>query len=958
MTAINKSERLEKLRKLVDKFYGNLSQYTEKNYKETRLRMDFVDQFFELFDWDISNKEGVIEEFRDVIIEDNLEISGTQNYPDYTFRIGNEPVFFVETKKPSIFLKESIDPAYQVRRYGYTAKRKISILTDFQEFAIYDTRIKPGKNDKASVARLFYCTYEEYEKNWDFLYGLFSKDAIKKGSINNYVGSGTKKGYSEVDKDFLKLIEEWRSELAKNIAKNNKKTDLYGINMAVQKIIDRIIFLRICEEKGIEQFENLRHIGNDKRVYENLVLYFDKANKKYNSELFKPNEAINSLNIDDDVFEKIIKGLYYPECPYAFSVLPVEILGNIYEQFLGKTIRLTESHMAKIEEKPEVRKAGGVYYTPKYIVDYIVKNTVGEKVKGLTPKEIKELKIVDPACGSGSFLLGAYTYLLNYHLAYYAKKENLSKALKNEVIYLAKKDSYKLTIKEKQNILLNNIFGVDIDAQAVEVTKLSLMLKLLEGESDESAGNLFKFSDTKLLPTLSDNVKCGNSLIGSDFYKDKNLSLFGNDEMKKINIFDWQKEFPEIFKAGGFDCVIGNPPYVLSREHLSDIEKQYFSRTYKTLREKPNTFIMFMERAMSSLSRDGKFSFIVPNSWLTIESGQLLRKLILSDYNLEFLLDILYEVFDGAKVETTIFQVDRSKNSKGETKCKKVFFPFEIISKEYVEYSQRDWLAGSDTYKIHIPENISLDKVSSKLIHSSGMVGKFFDVKTGLQAYEQGKGVPKQSLEDVKNRIYDYDYKYDKNTYPYIEGKNCGRYYSSFDGKYLRYGNWLSQPRKLNIFSRKRILIREITGKPPRCILGCYSDKLLLNNKSILNILDFYDNDDNLKILLAQLNSRLFSVFYKNRAIKSSRRLFPKIVIKDLNGFPCMLNVNKSVENKLIQYVDQMLETQKKYHSAKSETDKRHYQQKIEILDKQIDELVYELYGLTEAEIRVVEGEK
>jgi len=229
----DKTTKLEELRELVDKFRNNISQFTDKSYKEPRLRQDFVDEFFKLLDWDISNKECAIEEFRDVVIEDNLEISGTQKYPDYTFRIGNEPVFFVETKKPFVDIKGDIDPAHQVRRYGYTAKRKISLLTDFHEFAIYDTRIKPGKNDKASVARLFYCTYDEYEKNWDFLYGLLSKEAVKKGSINDYVGKGTKKGTSEVDKDFLKLIENWRSELAKNIAKNNKKTEIDAINMAV-----------------------------------------------------------------------------------------------------------------------------------------------------------------------------------------------------------------------------------------------------------------------------------------------------------------------------------------------------------------------------------------------------------------------------------------------------------------------------------------------------------------------------------------------------------------------------------------------------------------------------------------------------------------------------------------------------------------------------------------------------
>ena len=291
-------------------------------------------------------------------------------------------------------------------------------------------------------------------------------------------------------------------------------------------------------------------------IYYRLNNLFITANNKYNAGLFKPEKWLIDLIIDDKVLISIIRGLYYPECPYEFSILPIEILGNIYEQFLGKTIKfrnVKDGHTAIIEEKPEVRKAGGVYYTPQYIVNYIVENTIGTLLNGrfkssvqnapMSPDEISALSMRS-ACGSGSFLVGAYQYLLNYHLDYWTNPKNLKKALKEEKIYQVSKDSYKLTIEEKQKILINNIYGVDIDPQAVEVTKLSLYLKLLENESKESEGYLFKHSDFKLLPSLDDNIKCGNSLIGSDFYKDKDLSLFGNEEMRKVNVFDWEKEFP------------------------------------------------------------------------------------------------------------------------------------------------------------------------------------------------------------------------------------------------------------------------------------------------------------------------------------------------------------------------------------------------------------------------------
>ncbi|HOV14468.1 MAG TPA: type I restriction endonuclease, partial [Spirochaetota bacterium] len=537
-------DKIEKLKKLVTQFKNNITIYKSSNYDEANTRVDFIDKFFELLDWDVRNDEDKSEAYRDVVREDKVEIEGKQKAPDYSFRIGGVRKFFVEAKKPSVNIKEDIDPSFQVRRYGYTAKLPLSILTDFEEFAIYDTRIKPAQTDKSSVARVFYCNYEEYEKYFDFIYNTFSKKAIEKGSFDKYiVENKNKKGTTEIDKDFLDLINGWRNELARNIALRNSTINIHELNYAVQIIIDRLIFLRIAEDRNIENYGMLQEAAAKPEIYKTLTAIFKKADEKYNSNLFKVNDLIINLDVDDKILKAIIKTLYYPDCPYEFSILGIEILGNIYEQFLGKTIRLTEGHQAKVEEKPEVRKAGGVYYTPQYIVDYIVENTIGnmlnrrllvpsstegkssvQKELPMTPDEIsgnnglKPIAILDPACGSGSFLLGAYDYLLKYHLNYWTNDKNIKKALKEEKIYKLHENHYKLTIEEKQKILTNNIYGVDIDNQAVEVTKLSLLLKLLEDENKESSVSLFKHSDLKLLPNLENNIKCGNSLIGSDFY--------------------------------------------------------------------------------------------------------------------------------------------------------------------------------------------------------------------------------------------------------------------------------------------------------------------------------------------------------------------------------------------------------------------------------------------------------
>ena len=654
-------EKLQKLHELTDQFKTNFIQYKNTNYDEANTRVDFIDKFFELLDWDVRNKLGFSEDYRDVVREDKVIIQGKPKAPDYSFRIGKERKFFVEAKKPSVNIKKDIAPAYQVRRYGYTAKVPLSILTDFEEFAVYDTRIKPSQNDKASVARIFYCTFDEYEKNFEFIYNTFAKNSILKGSFDRYVKANkNKRGTSEVDNEFLKLIENWRNNLAKNIALRNKNLSIYNLNTAVQKTIDKIIFLRIAEDRNMETYGTLQNLTKLENIYENLVKIFIKADKKYNSGLFQKSKWLNELQIDDKILKKIIQEIYYPKCPYELSIMPIETLGNIYEQFLGKIIRLTPSHQAKVEEKPEVKKAGGVYYTPQYIVEYIVKNTVGEKISNKSPDNINEIKILDPACGSGSFLVGTYQYLLDHRLKFYTEKKNIKTALKKGIIYQVDAETFRLSIAEKKSILLNNIFGVDIDKQAVEVTKLSLLLKLMENENSEYSDSLFKHSDLKILPNLSDNIKCGNSLIGSDFYDNTQIDLFDDAEIRKINVFDWEDEFSEIFANGGFDAVIGNPPWV-DIKGLDKTQVQYYFSKYQSTVNRINLYAIFVEKSLQILKTKGSFGFIIPNSILYQSSYEKLRKIILKNFTISNLIRLPDNTFVGVKAESLVLIIDYKK---------------------------------------------------------------------------------------------------------------------------------------------------------------------------------------------------------------------------------------------------------------------------------------------------------
>ncbi|MBK8883259.1 MAG: N-6 DNA methylase [Bacteroidales bacterium] len=404
---IDKSTAWKRINELVYRFGDQYDSYMLAGYNETMTRRDFIDPFFKSLGWDIDNEEGYAEAYREVIHEDKLNIGGATKAPDYSFRlVGGKRLFFVEAKKPSVIVKEDIHPSYQVRRYGWSAKHPISIITDFEEFAIYDCTTKPDPRDKPSVARIKYLTFRDYQKEFDFIWETFSKEHVLRGSFDKFIQSDThKKGTASVDKEFLESLDKWRTYLAVNISWNNKNLTEDEINFAVQQTIDRIIFLKNCRRQAYRTIWSLKHPLNHGQFYANLFDVFHKADDKYNSGLFdlKKDRISKSLIIENKVIKTIINELYYPECPYEFSVLPVEILGSVYEQFLGKIIRITPAHHAKIEEKPEVKKAGGVYYTPQYIVDYIIKNTVGKLIEGKTPAEISPLKVVDPACGSGSF---------------------------------------------------------------------------------------------------------------------------------------------------------------------------------------------------------------------------------------------------------------------------------------------------------------------------------------------------------------------------------------------------------------------------------------------------------------------------------------------------------------------------------------------------------------------------
>lgn len=628
---------------LVERFDRNIEAYKQGTFNETQVRREFIDPLFELLEWDMTNKQGFAEAYKDVIHEDAIKIGGggTTKAPDYCFRIGGQRKFFLEAKKPAVNVKDDPGAAFQLRRYAWSAKLPLSILTDFEEFAVYDCRTKPAPTDKSSVARILYFTYKDYPVKWREIVDIFAKSSILKGSFDKFADSTKKmRGTAEVDESFLTDIENWRESLAKNIALRNPTISQPALNFAVQQTIDRVIFLRICEDRGVEAYGTLRDLTQGGNTYEKLAKWFVQCDEKYNSGLFHFKKAANrpsspdsltlQLKIDDKPLKDILGRLYYPESPYEFSVISSEILGQVYEQFLGRVIVLNAKHQAVIEEKPLVKKAGGVVYTPDFVVKYLVRNTLGallDEKKDLKPETqlefAKSLKIIDPACGSGSFLLEAFQYLLDWFLRFY--QENMPKS---KAIYKTEEDVWKLGTELRKQILVNSIFGLDIDSQAVEVTKLSLLLKTLEGERQ------LKLYQKHILPDLGDNIKCGNSLIDSGI---AGLGVNGK-VLEEVNPFDWPVEFSEQIKTGGFDVIIGNPPYI-RYQLLHKDTFEYLDKNYATAHGNYDIYGLFIERGLKLLSKRGKLGFIVPNKFFNVDYGEPLRKLLAEKPQIESLVN-------------------------------------------------------------------------------------------------------------------------------------------------------------------------------------------------------------------------------------------------------------------------------------------------------------------------------
>jgi len=664
-----KAQSKEQLELLVSAFEAGYKNFKSSQYKEAQLRNDFINPLLKIFGWDVDNENGKTQYLRDVIQEEELdvEVEGQEELmkknPDYTLRIDGNRKVFVEAKKLAIDIIDGDKPAFQTRRYGWNANLGISILTNFEYLVFYDCRVKPTVSDKAMVARFKVFHYKDFVTAFDNLHNLLSCASVANGYLDTMFSVNTKDTVT-FDSYFLDQIEKWRRKLAEEILTNNRKLNGEDINFLVQRLLNRIIFLRICEDRNIEKFETLKKI----QTYDQLKALFKQSDEKYNSGLFDFIEDNFSMNIvvDSSLLLEIFSQLYYPESPYDFAVVDPSILSQIYERYLGSKITITAKNQAEIIEEPEVTVSNGVVPTPKLVVDKIVKETLDTLCVGKDILQIRQLKIADISCGSGTFLLSVYDYLLETITLELVKKG----VSDGDILYTSTSGAAYLSLKEKIKILNDNIYGVDINPYAVEVSKFSLFLKLLENETAASLDSYMKKYNLKVLPELGENIKCGNSLVDEKYYKFDKNALQDSGILYKVRPFEWKAEFPFLKQKSGFDAIVGNPPYVRIQKL-----KQFFKEEISYYQSKESGYVvasketfdkyyLFIQRAIELIHEGGIVGYIVPNKFLIVTGGKSLRKFLSDSASLNKIIHFgITQLFPGRSTYTAMLIIDKQQRT-------------------------------------------------------------------------------------------------------------------------------------------------------------------------------------------------------------------------------------------------------------------------------------------------------
>jgi len=884
-----------KLKEIIDTFASaNKNKDYINSQNEEWVKWNYLEPLLEMLGWK-----------RQDIIKEPRVLKGRA---DYILKVGNEEVLVVEAKKVGVNLSE--DEGKQAVSYAYHRKIKFAILTNFKEIRVYHALNNIKQIDqnliKFESGGLFRLNFEHFIENLDKLM-LLSKESFENKEIIKLLPSKIEKASKSIDESILDDLLHFRDWLSKDLKKTRMHLTKEQIDEVVQILIDRLIFMRSVEDRGLEPknfllglIEDVRLGRTDKNLWSSLKDKFRTFDKEYNSKLFAEGLLEKEGFFDEQTLVKVIRGLYFGtkelQARYMFDEIPGDLLGNIYEQYLGTILQGTEKRV-KLETESGKRKKMGIYYTPSYIVDYIVNNTVGEYIKDKTIDEILEVNIVDPACGSGSFLIRAFQEVCN------AIEERLKKGEKGRMPTF---QSYKerLSISQKISILTQCIYGVDLDEKAVELAQLNLLLKLLEDETPES--------HKRLLPNLRENIKCGNSLIDDS-------ALVGD------KAFKWEAQFTEVFKHEGFSVIIGNPPY---GAELPEKDRKYLEDKFKL--GNTDTACLFMKFATNIIKKDGINGFIVPKPFVYSSTWRKIR---------EELLGGLIEVVDCGKVwkdvklEQIIYLYNKDKKDKSYNSC--VRKDNKILSVGIID---------KDTFKEF---GFLLNGISKR------------ELEIGRKIRIAGKSL-NEFVTNQRGAIYQKEVSSKKTGLKVLGGAQVGRY--------LVYPEEIKGYIKEEIVKDEKARIKEDSILAQRLvahienpidhikITASLSKDVKIKDFIIVDTINQLTNKGKIssKYLLAIINSKLNN-WYAYRFIfgKAIRTMqFDNPVTERI----IIVEPSDTQENKVNDLVDKMVELQRKASQTNiSGNERERLEQQIKNIDYEIDQEVYSLYGITKEEQKIIE---
>ncbi len=952
---------------LCDHFDARCAEIMAPGYKEDTTRNEFITPFFEALGWDVRNTAHRSVYEKDVVTEKRENIAGTARSADYAFRRPGTHLtaFFVEAKKPKVDIRNH-DSCHQAVLYGWNASTPLVFLTDFEQLLVLDARSCPDKTDATrhilpEHGSYTYADYRDPEKFAE-LWGLLARAHVAAGSLDQAAaalpklsGRGKKgalfsRGTRPVDEEFLAQMELWREQLAKSLKRTNHHLDGDRLTSLTQRILDRLVFLRFLEDRGIERDVTFADLGQAGGTWQDFLKVSRRLDARYNGIIFKRDDAgceDKTISIDDTAFAAVVESLRPGKSDYLFAQISVTILGSIYERFLGNVI-VARDKTAIVEPKPEVRKAGGVYYTPDYIVRYIVEQTVGRCIAGKKPGEIEKLRFADIACGSGSFLVEVFASLIRYHLAWYLADGAEKWAKKG---FLRQRDidgDYVLTLAEKRRILLACVYGVDLDPSAVEVTQLSLYLRLMEDESFPSTQALFDFEKHALLPDLRDNILFGNSLIETDIADMFGLSAEAHGQILPLNL-RWQ--FPQAFPRGkgGFDAIVGNPPYGAS---LSRDLETYVRQRYTTVANSLDTFLLFCERAISLLKPSGRFGYLIPSGWASTPSAAKLRVHFSETCEPTSLVMLPYDVFEGAYVDTMIVAARRMAASESwetlpKTSIDLIVFPVRYHINEVTEFETFAKHGDFQPWKrlAHRGFLVTASKAEQTLILKLlDMPSTFDDVVEVMRGIETFNPAEKRGM---------------KNPVVALTGDLLRYEITHGEMLYVDYPPEIERQKRKQFFSGPRILLRQLLSRRFR-LQASFATDFFLTNQSIQSLVARSGASSaapDIRATLGILNSRLLSWLFCQTNLVSRRDDFPKTIIKQTREFPFPPELSADARHgELVKLVGQILAAKKLETQATDGGKREHAAKQCAALDRQIDAVVYELYGLTDAEIALVES--